>query len=160
MKKIFSKNENMLRSLIQIFLKSFKSPLTVRTHESQIGTQGEDLAAKYLKKEKAYKLVARNWRYKQDEIDIIAQDGNVLVFVEVKTSTTEKLVPAYYSVTKKKKRNLARACKAYLKTKKPNSKHFRFDIITVKLCQREENHVNHYTNVRLFSKNFHALSNE
>lgn len=150
----------MLQFFIQIILKRFKRNPIAPTNELQIGNQGEDLAAKYLKKEKAYKLLARNWKYKQDEIDIIAQDGEVLVFIEVKTSAIEGLMPTYYRVTKKKKKNLERVCKAYLKTAKPRPKHFRFDIVTVKLCQNKENNVNHYTNVRLFSKNFHLLSNE
>lgn len=150
----------MLKSLIQRLLNSFKKQPHGRTSKSVIGKRGEDLAAKYLKTEKGYKLVARNWRYKQDEIDIIAKDGKVLVFLEVKTSAGEELMPTYYRVTRKKKQNLERACKGYLKLTKPRPKHFRFDILVVKFCQKDESSVRHYTNVRLFSKNFHTLSDE
>lgn len=150
----------MLQSLIQKILKNLKWKSAGGSNESWIGAQGEDLAARYLKKEKGYKLLARNWRYKKDEIDIIAKDGEVLVFLEVKSSSSEELVPTYYRVTKSKKTALERACKAYLKYSSPRQKHFRFDIIAVKLCQKEETSIRHYTNVQLFSKNFHTLSNE
>lgn len=150
----------MLQSLIKKVVKNFLKKPVGRRVELGIGGEGEDLAARYLKKEKGYKLVARNWRYKQDEIDIIAKDGEVLVFLEVKTSSIDGLVPTYYRVTKKKKSRLERACKAYVKGVRPCPKHFRFDIVTVKLCKEGESSVRHYTNVRLFSKNFHTLSNE
>lgn len=150
----------MLQSLIQKIRKNFEKKPVRDCCKSQIGRQGEDLAAKYLMKEKGYKLIERNWKYKKDEIDIIAKDGEVIVFLEVKSSSVDELVPTYYRVTKKKKTALERACKGYLNAVRPRPKHFRFDIIAVKLCQKEESSVIHYTNVRLFSKNFHTLSNE
>lgn len=150
----------MLQSLIERIARKFFKKSFGKSSELQIGKQGEDLAARYLKKEKRYKLVARNWRYKSCEIDIIAQDGEVLVFLEVKTSCSDEMVPTYYRVTSKKKSTLERACKGYLKSTRLRPKHFRFDIIAVKLCQEGESSVIHYTNVRLFSKNFHTLRDE
>lgn len=147
----------MLQSLIKKIRKKFKKTPVQDSNKSQIGKQGEDLAVKYLRKEKGYRLVTRNWRYKRDEIDIIARDGEVLVFLEVKTSTVDELVPTYYRVTRRKKNALERACKGYLKSLRCGEKHFRFDVITVKLYQDEESSIRHYTNVRLFSKNFHTL---
>jgi putative endonuclease len=53
---------------------------------SQTGSSGEYLAQEYLKN-KNYTILFINWRHKRSEIDIIAQDGKVIVFVEVKTRT-------------------------------------------------------------------------
>lgn len=141
-----------LKNLIQFKRESY-------SHSSFIGKKGEQLALNFLKNEKKYKIITSNWTYKKDEIDIIAKDTDVLVFIEVKTRTSNtSLISQYYSVTKKKKKNLARACKAYLKYAKPKPVHFRFDIILVKLCKNEENIVEHYSNIKLFSKNFHTLT--
>jgi putative endonuclease len=53
-------------------------------HRSGIGRQGEDLAARFLE-EKGMELLARNFRSRRGEIDLIALDGDTLVFAEVKT---------------------------------------------------------------------------
>lgn len=150
----------MWQSFIEKILGKFRKRSLGEGGRGEVGRRGEDLAADYLKKEKGYKVVARNWRYKSDEIDIVARDGEVLVFLEVKASTNEGLVPVYYKVTRKKKTNLARACKGYLKMSNPRPRHFRFDIVTVKLCQEGKSSIEHYTNVKLFSKNFHTLSDD
>lgn len=126
---------------------------------TSLGKKGEALAIQFLKNEKKYKIIASNWTHKKDEIDIIAKDGDVLVFVEVKTRSKETpLMAHYYSVTTKKKKNLARGCKSYLKYTKPTPKHFRFDIILVKFCKNKENIIQHYSNIKLFSKYFQPLS--
>lgn len=150
----------MLQSLIQKIINSITWKRINGNSKCEIGRHGESIAAKFLKRTKKYKIIARNWRYKQNEIDIIARDGEVLVFVEVKTRTSDELTAGYYSVTSRKKRVLARGCKAYLKYMKPKPKYFRFDIVVVKFCKKEENIVKHYSNVALFSKNFHAQTNE
>ena len=51
---------------------------------SSLGKKGESLAVKYLK-ERGYTIVETNFRYERAEIDVIAKEKNVLVFVEVKT---------------------------------------------------------------------------
>ncbi len=52
------------------------------------GRQGEDLAAEYLKG-LGYRILERNWRWSRAEADIIAMEGEVLVFVEVKTRSSD-----------------------------------------------------------------------
>lgn len=54
------------------------------TQKQFIGKYGEDLAAKYLE-DRGYELVARNWRCKLGEIDLVLKDKDKIVFVEVKT---------------------------------------------------------------------------
>ena len=55
-----------------------------------IGNYGEDIAVKFLQKNK-YKIIERNFLCKCGEIDIIAKDKNILVFVEVKSRTNDKV---------------------------------------------------------------------
>lgn len=57
-------------------------------HHHTIGTIGEDLAARFLMK-RGLRVIARNYRKKWGEIDIVAQDGDLLRFVEVKTISHE-----------------------------------------------------------------------
>lgn len=54
---------------------------------NELGHIGEDLAAEYLEA-KGFRILCRNWRYRHKEVDIVAMDGLVLVFVEVKTRST------------------------------------------------------------------------
>src|SRR5512133_2782628 len=54
-----------------------------RDHRQQIGRQGEDIAAAYLTGQ-GYTILARNWRTRRGEIDIVAQDGPCLALVEVR----------------------------------------------------------------------------
>ena len=65
---------------------------------AQRGTFGEDLAADHCRRVLGYREIARNWRYKRDEIDLICQDGEVLVFVEVRARAESALVSGFYSV--------------------------------------------------------------
>ena len=55
-----------------------------------LGIKGEDLAAEHLKKS-GYKILFRNWKWGKNEIDIIAEKDDTVVFVEVKTRTDEFL---------------------------------------------------------------------
>src|ERR1035437_8920821 len=81
------------------------------------GARGEAAAADFLQHRHGFTLITRNWRSPRDrreEIDIIARDGEVLVFVEVKARGTDALVPGYYAIDRRKKRVLRRAVHAYL----------------------------------------------
>ena len=96
----------------------------------ELGARGEDEAVSMLLS-KGYKIVARNWRYKHFEIDIIAEDNVSVVFVEVKTrSQTYGGREPYQAVNYMKQKNLLRAINAYIKLKKI-TKQPRFDIISL-----------------------------
>ena len=77
--------------------------------QESTGDIGEKAAEGFLKREKGFKIRERNWRHGKDEIDLIATEDEILVFVEVKTRRAGGLVPGYYSVDKRKKRALKRA---------------------------------------------------
>jgi putative endonuclease len=94
-----------------------------------LGNKGEMLASRYLL-DKGYAVHHHNWRSGHKEIDIIAQERNVLVFVEVKSRTSEAFGNAYDAVDDKKIRLLISAAQAYISKYNIDLK-FRFDIITV-----------------------------
>lgn len=118
------------------------------------GQYGEDLAERFCRRELGYRVLARNWRSKKDELDIICVDREVLVFVEVRSRAQGALVAGFHSVTAHKKKVLQRACKSYLKQLQNPPKHFRFDIIDVSLADGELGKVHHYANVPLFHKHY------
>ena len=121
---------------------------------AQRGTFGEDLAADHCRRVLGYREIVRNWRYKRDEIDLISQDGEVLVFIEVRARSETALVSGFYSVDRHKKEVLRRGCGNYLKQLKNPPKHFRFDIIDVSICKGGRGMLRHYPNVPLFHKHF------
>ncbi len=96
---------------------------------NETGKKGEELAVKYLEN-KSYKIAALNWRFGNNEIDIIAENKDVLAIVEVKTRTSYFGAEAVTTITKTKQRFLIKAANAYL-IKNDIEKEARFDVITV-----------------------------
>ncbi len=126
---------------------------------TETGEQGEALAASFLRRERGFVIVARNWRNPRDrreEIDLVCCDGAVLVFVEVKARRADALVPGYYAVNARKKRVLRRACTAYLRQLRPPPRTFRLDVVEVGLPVEgaAPPTVLHFENVPLFPKHF------
>lgn len=78
-----------------------------------IGAAGEQLALEYLIK-KGCKIVLRNWRFKNLEVDLIVMDADTLVFVEVKTRSSTDFGEPYTFVDVRKQRRLIRAAQAYI----------------------------------------------
>lgn len=102
------------------------------TSSSDLGKEGESIAVKYLK-EKGYFIETINWRYKHNEIDIIARYEKVLVFIEVKTRQfhNTQIMQPFESVNRKKQRAIIKAANAFI-TEKALDYDNRFDIISVK----------------------------
>ena len=100
----------------------------------EIGDVGENAAVRFLKKEK-YKISARNKHLSHNEIDIVAENKEYIVFVEVKTRTINADGELPYgvpssSVTYKKKTHLLDAARVYLR-ESPTNKQPRMDVIEV-----------------------------
>lgn len=100
---------------------------------TQVGKSGEDLASNFLQKQ-GYKIIERNFRIRGGEIDIIAIDGDALVFVEVKTRSSHRFGLPQESINYYKIKFLQRAAKFYRrnrqdKIKLPNLE--RIDVVTV-----------------------------
>ena len=93
------------------------------------GKWGEDLAAKYLE-EKGYTIVERDWKSGRRDIDIIALDDDVVVFVEVKTRRNRLYGEPEESVDYHKLQNLQQAISHYVKFKHIHQE-IRFDIISI-----------------------------
>ncbi|HIW36684.1 MAG TPA: YraN family protein [Candidatus Treponema faecavium] len=92
------------------------------------GKAGEDRAAKYFT-EHGYTIVERNWRIRGGEIDIIAQCGDTLVFVEVKTFPRGSLYTLEQVLGQIKQQKLIKTAKCFLSTyRKYNSLYIRFDV--------------------------------
>ncbi|HDH53078.1 MAG TPA: YraN family protein, partial [Nitrospirae bacterium] len=72
----------------------------------RLGQKGEELAVKYLRK-KGYKIIKQNYKTKIGEIDIIANDGGTLVFVEVKTRESIAYGMPFEAVNSYKRRKIA-----------------------------------------------------
>jgi putative endonuclease len=123
------------------------------------GERGERLAAAWLRREKSFVIVARNWRNpadRREEIDLVARDGEVLVFVEVKARSAAALVPGYHAVDERKKRVLRRAAESYLAQLRKKPRTFRLDVVEVALGADPKTapEILHFENVPLFAKHF------
>lgn len=94
-----------------------------------IGDTGEDIAVKYLKKNK-YKILKTKFTAGKGEIDIIALKKGVTVFVEVKTRSGEKYGAASEAVTYKKQKKIIETATRYIIKEDPKTS-FRFDVIEV-----------------------------
>lgn len=95
------------------------------------GNDGEQLAADFLIK-KGFTVIERNYRYKHSEIDLIIQQGNWMIFVEVKTrSSSEFGYPEEFVDYKKKKKILEGAEHYIFKTDWQGN--VRYDIVSVRL---------------------------
>lgn len=121
---------------------------------SGIGLRGERAAADHLRRENGYTILRRNWRHGRDEIDLVARDGEVLVFVEVKTRAAHARVGGYEAVDRRKKRALLRASRAYIAELRDKPRTFRFDIVEVEHRDGVLGAVRHFANVPLFPKGF------
>lgn len=104
---------------------------------NETGKEGEQLAVEYLAG-KGYDIIERNWRFKKNEIDIIAREGDVLVFVEVKTRHENYLVEPELSVSKKQQRAIITAANAYIVEKDIDCE-ARFDIISIVISSEGTN---------------------
>ncbi len=95
----------------------------------KFGQDSEALAEELLR-QKGYEILVRNWRTKEGEIDIIARDGETLVFVEVKARRTRSFGHPKYAVSRKKQQKLSLTALAYLKMTSQVQSKARFDVVT------------------------------
>lgn len=97
-----------------------------------LARRGEQRAADYLTG-LGFKLIARNWRspVTANELDLICEDGDCLVFVEVKTARTTSYGDPITWITPRKQKAIIRAAESYLAVCNPPHQSFRFDAITI-----------------------------
>jgi putative endonuclease len=100
-----------------------------------LGRWGEDIAAKYLT-EQGMEVLDRNWRRRGGEIDLIAADGEIIVFCEVKTRRTNAFGSGVEAVTALKSRRLRRLAAAWLAEHGEHGLRIRFDVVSVTPVRR------------------------
>ena len=95
-----------------------------------IGKEGEAIAVKYLI-DNGYKILDLNYRSQQGEIDIIAKDGDLIVFVEVKTYSLGSYGTPLGAVGRSKKESIIHAARTYLLKKNIKNTNCRFDVLAI-----------------------------
>jgi putative endonuclease len=97
----------------------------------QLGALGESASADYLQ-QNGLSILERNWRCRSGEIDLIADEGDHLVFIEVRTRSSEaRFGTPKESVDARKQRQVAETAQYYLLQKRQHDRQVRFDVISV-----------------------------
>ena len=102
---------------------------------NRLGEAGESIAARYLQ-EKGLQIIARNFRDKSGEIDIIAEDDETLVFIEVKTRQSYRCGFPEESVTRRKQKQIIRLAEIYLARNSLVDVPVRFDVIAIHMSSK------------------------
>ena len=100
--------------------------------DQKTGPQGEDIAVSFLE-EQGYIVLARNYRQRFGEIDIVAEDAGVLVFIEVKTRKNNRYGSPFEAVDTRKQRKLSMMAQDYITRNKMEDCAARFDVVAVLL---------------------------
>lgn len=95
-----------------------------------LGDQAEQLAARLLE-QRGLRILERNWRRPEGEVDLVAEDDEVLVFVEVRSRTGEEHGHPLETVNTRKQRRVVRAARRYLEECAISWKEFRFDVVGI-----------------------------
>jgi putative endonuclease len=94
------------------------------------GQRAEQLAAELLAA-KGLRIVARNWRQPGGEIDLVADDGGICVFVEVRSRTGEEFGHPLEAISPQKRAQVVRSARLYLASEAPAADGYRFDVVGV-----------------------------
>jgi putative endonuclease len=100
------------------------------SHRQKLGKQAEDLASRELAA-RGYQILQRRFRTRWGEIDIIARDGETLVFVEVRARAGEDYGSAEDSITARKEWRMTRMAEAYLLDQRLGDVDCRFDVVAI-----------------------------
>lgn len=98
-----------------------------------VGRYGEDVAVRHLA-DAGLVVLERNWRCRDGEIDVVARDGDVLVFCEVKTRRSTGFGLPAEAVTRGKADRLRRLALLWLREREASAAELRFDVVSV-LCR-------------------------
>ncbi|MCK8816549.1 YraN family protein [Natroniella sulfidigena] len=100
------------------------------------GANGEKIAKKFLEK-RDYRILEENFWTRYGEVDLIAQEGDYLVFVEVKSATTRSFASPLEKIDYKKRQHLIRVARYYLSLQQ-REVDFRFDVVAILSYQQED----------------------
>lgn len=130
---------------LKILFRRRNSP---RAPHLELGESGERIAIDYLVDYEGYRLVVTNFSVPlgrglrgqklNAEIDVVAYEGETLVFVEVKTRTSSEMVAPERAVDLRKQRRIARAARRYRQLMKVVEEPYRYDVVTVEPAEDGE----------------------
>ena len=106
------------------------SGLLARLRGPRSGAEGETLACRHLQ-DQGYRILARNFRCRSGEIDVVARDGDVTVFVEVKDRRGRSHGEGHESVTFGKRMRVVRAARLYAASNGLSETPIRFDVVSI-----------------------------
>lgn len=104
--------------------------LVARLRPHRTGAAGEDLACRHLQAQ-GFAILARNYRCRSGEVDIVARDGEVTVFVEVKERSGRSHGEGYESVTLGKRQRIVRAARLFAAAHGLSERPLRFDVVSI-----------------------------
>ncbi len=110
------------------------------------GIRGEQIALDFLLG-LGYQLVAKNWRCRSGEIDLIMMDGNIMVFVEVKARRGSGYGLPQEAVGSKKQAKIRRLAQYYLMVAKRDEQDLRFDVVAITFPGDQEPLIEHLQGV-------------
>ncbi len=112
-------------------------------HNQKIGQWGEETAVSYLR-QRGYEIISRNARTPYGEIDIIAKQGDIMIFIEVKTLTSSKNFFPEQNVTARKRGHML-ACAEHYATENAID-HWQIDVVAVEGKQGLDPKITHFEN--------------
>jgi len=110
---------------------------------ANLGKTGEKRAAKFLRK-KRYKIVTRNYHCPAGEIDLVALDGDIVVFIEVKTRSDADHADPEDAVNFHKQKRMARCARFFLQHTGSEGRACRFDVIAITLNDGTDMEIEHF----------------
>lgn len=108
---------------------------------ADLGRRGEDLAVLVLER-KGWRILERNFRKREGEIDIVAAREGVLAFVEVKTRASRAFGSPAEAVTRRKQARIRSLALQFLAERRPGARAVRFDVVDI-VCERDRFRVTH-----------------
>lgn len=120
--------------------------LDLMAAKDDLGRRGEAIAAQFLMGA-GFDIVERNWRCRQGEIDLVAREGDELVFVEVKTRSSVAFGHPLESITLAKLARLRRLAAAWCDAHPGSHNHIRIDAVAVIAPPRGEFEIDHVRRV-------------
>jgi putative endonuclease len=103
----------------------------MRSGRTELGARGEAIAASFLQNA-GYRIIEQNYRIRLGEIDIIAEEGGHLVFIEVKTRTDNLYGSPFESVTRQKQQQISKVALEYMSRQECHDRPARFDVIAIR----------------------------
>jgi putative endonuclease len=119
--------------------------VTILDPRRLFGQEGEATAESYLRG-KGYRILAKNLRTSLGEVDLVAEDGRVLVFVEVKARRTEDFGGAIHAVHQRKQEKLIRLASQYLARHQLTNRACRFDVVLLQGTDAAAPQIEHIQN--------------